>query len=197
MLGGGGFLGVGYQEMIVIVAVGWFVLGPKQLLELSRDIGKIVGEVRKAANDARDTFTDALDSDIAAMEKTPDLGLPVVQGPTLEGDDSPLALDDDVPPTVDDDFFTDTAPFGADNGKVVDNGERNTFLEQLQRVSDPNQLAPSDVPDLDVNAEVEVARLEQQLQAAKKKLEEKKARTMEPPAPAQAGADKPAGEGQG
>jgi sec-independent protein translocase protein TatB len=66
---GGGFLGVGPSEAAVILLVGWFVLGPQKLFTLSRDVGRIVGDLRRAADDARTTFTDALESEVAAEEE--------------------------------------------------------------------------------------------------------------------------------
>jgi Tat protein translocase TatB subunit len=58
---GGGFLGVGTSELIVIGAVAWLVLGPKRLLQLARDIGKISGEIKNVADEARQTFQQAID----------------------------------------------------------------------------------------------------------------------------------------
>lgn len=58
---GGGFLGVGTSELIVIGAVAWLVLGPKRLYQLARDIGKISGEIKNVAEEARQTFQQAID----------------------------------------------------------------------------------------------------------------------------------------
>jgi Sec-independent protein translocase protein TatA len=67
-LGGGGILGVGPSEMAVIMAVGWFLLGPTKLFSLSRDIGKVIGDIRRSANEAKTTFTDAMEIEVAAAE---------------------------------------------------------------------------------------------------------------------------------
>jgi Sec-independent protein translocase protein TatA len=66
---GGGFLGVGPSEAAVILLVGWFVLGPQKLLTLSRDVGRIVGDLRRAADDAKNTFTEALEIETAAEQE--------------------------------------------------------------------------------------------------------------------------------
>mmetsp|Transcript_27940 Transcript_27940/g.68169 ORF Transcript_27940/g.68169 Transcript_27940/m.68169 type:complete len:163 (+) Transcript_27940:79-567(+) len=58
---GGGFFGVGTSELIVIGAVAWLVLGPKRLYQLARDIGKISGEIKNVADEARQTFQQAID----------------------------------------------------------------------------------------------------------------------------------------
>merc|ERR1719409_564692 len=43
----GGVLGVGTPEVLVIAAVGYFLLGPEELYLLSKEIGKIVGQARE------------------------------------------------------------------------------------------------------------------------------------------------------
>ena len=58
---GGGFLGVGTSELIVIGIVAWAVLGPKRLYQLAKDIGKISGEIKNVADEARQTFQQAVD----------------------------------------------------------------------------------------------------------------------------------------
>jgi len=58
---GGGFLGVGTSELVVIGIVAWLVLGPKRLYQLARDIGKISGEIKNVAEEARQTFQQAID----------------------------------------------------------------------------------------------------------------------------------------
>mmetsp|Transcript_34416 Transcript_34416/g.67279 ORF Transcript_34416/g.67279 Transcript_34416/m.67279 type:complete len:182 (+) Transcript_34416:36-581(+) len=60
---GGGFFGVGTSELLVIGAVAWLVLGPKRLYQLARDIGKISGEIKNVAEEARQTFQQAIDID--------------------------------------------------------------------------------------------------------------------------------------
>ena len=42
--GGGGFLGVGAPEMVVIGAVAWALLGPKELYKLAKQAGEFLGE---------------------------------------------------------------------------------------------------------------------------------------------------------
>ena len=58
---GGGFFGVGTSELIVIGAVAWLVLGPKRLYQLAKDIGKISGEIKSVAEEAKLTFQQAVD----------------------------------------------------------------------------------------------------------------------------------------
>jgi Sec-independent protein translocase protein TatA len=58
---GGGFFGVGTSDLIVIGAVAWLVLGPKRLYQLAKDIGKISGEIKSVAEEAKLTFQQAVD----------------------------------------------------------------------------------------------------------------------------------------
>lgn len=68
---GGGFFGVGTSELIVIGAVAWLVLGPKKLYQLARDIGKISGEIKNVAEEARQTFQQAVDLENVKIEGQP------------------------------------------------------------------------------------------------------------------------------
>lgn len=73
---GGGFLGVGPAEIFVIGAVGWLVLGPQRLYQVARDAGKVLGQLRKTADDAKGSFTDALEIDSLGLGSLSDpLGL--------------------------------------------------------------------------------------------------------------------------
>lgn len=48
---------------MVIGIVAWAVLGPKRLYQLAKDIGKISGEIKNVADEARQTFQQAVDTD--------------------------------------------------------------------------------------------------------------------------------------
>ncbi len=169
VFGGGGILGVGAPEVFVIVAVGWFVLGPKQLLSLSRDIGKIIGDIRKATSEAQSTFTDAIETDLAVMEArkiaTPVEGpaLPDQERPVLETDEELLAKNDVIQAAAEREQPLSSTRAG------------DKFMDQLKRVADPDQtsvLTPN-VPDLALSEVDEIAMLEERLRLAKERLENK------------------------
>ncbi|KAJ1632360.1 hypothetical protein T492DRAFT_988996 [Pavlovales sp. CCMP2436] len=66
-LGGGGgfsFLNVGTPELIVIGGLAWLLLGPKELLRLSKEAGVLFGNLRKLGTDAADQFRDAIESEM-------------------------------------------------------------------------------------------------------------------------------------
>jgi len=62
---GGGFLNMGTPELVVIGAVAWVVLGPKELFRLSKEAGKFIGEWQQLGMQAKNTFTDALETELA------------------------------------------------------------------------------------------------------------------------------------
>ncbi|MBE0448108.1 MAG: twin-arginine translocase TatA/TatE family subunit [Actinobacteria bacterium] len=43
------FLGLGPQELIVVLAIALIIFGPKRLPEIARSLGKAIGEVKKAS----------------------------------------------------------------------------------------------------------------------------------------------------
>ena len=48
-------LGIGMQEILIILVVALIVIGPKRLPELARTLGKGLAEFRKAADDLQET----------------------------------------------------------------------------------------------------------------------------------------------
>jgi Tat protein translocase TatB subunit len=67
--------GIGMTELIVIMAIGLIVLGPKRLPELARSLGKGIAEFRRASNDLRREFMDGSDdARVAAPKLGPSAG---------------------------------------------------------------------------------------------------------------------------
>lgn len=184
VLGGGGFLGVGPAEIVVIVAVGWLLLGPEKLYNLAKDSGKLIGQLRRAASEAQDTFTDALDAELDSKEDKN-------RSHTDDKSDSrALKAKDTDYNENENDQLSDTLNSRVSSQAEV-NGEESVnsdldslnsqpngqFLDQLRRVSDPAQAPPSDVPDLDVSIEMEeheLKQLEKQYLQARARLEARK-----------------------
>ena len=61
-------LGMGMQEILIILVVALIVIGPKRLPELARTLGKGFGEFKKAADDLQETVRQDLE-----VEKHKDL----------------------------------------------------------------------------------------------------------------------------
>lgn len=49
-------LGIGMQEIIIILVVALIIIGPKKLPDLARAMGRAMGEFRKAADDLKDNL---------------------------------------------------------------------------------------------------------------------------------------------
>ena len=45
--------GLGYSEILVIAVIALIVIGPKRLPELLRNVGKVMGQLRRASDDLR------------------------------------------------------------------------------------------------------------------------------------------------
>jgi len=196
MFSGGGFLGVGPSEVVVIVAVGWLFLGPQKLFSLAKDSGKLIGELRRTADDAKDTFNEAMDMDMLAseLEGNPKAKPSPKSEVGVEADGVVSTAVADVAEKVEekvnlemsspDQSDLDTSKSGQNDETLTSAVEppmveapstemQSSFLDQLKRVSDPNQVAPSEIPDLDVDRdeEMELQRLEKEYMEAKERLE--------------------------
>jgi hypothetical protein len=66
---GGGFLNLGTPELIVIGAVAWALLGPKELFKLAREAGTFLGEWQQLGMQAKQNFQDAIESELVEDEK--------------------------------------------------------------------------------------------------------------------------------
>jgi Sec-independent protein translocase protein TatA len=68
----GGFFGVGSSEVLVIGVVAYFILGPKRLYQLARDIGRISAEFKNVTEEAKLTFQKAVDIDVKEKKEEPE-----------------------------------------------------------------------------------------------------------------------------
>jgi len=66
--GSDGFLGVGPAEVVVVVLVGYFLLGPTELYRLAKEVGKLVTQLRATATEASDAFSQSMESQLAINE---------------------------------------------------------------------------------------------------------------------------------
>lgn len=185
---------MGPSEVAVIVVVGWLLLGPDKMVKLAKDTGKLLGQVRRTADEARDSLKDAIDLDMVAAEanaiqnefEAAAAGITEPRKSTRKAEK--LGSDDDGLGGVDESEDSLMEEMGVsangqetksgpsqDAGIEAEAGGSAGFLDQLRRVSDPNQVSPGEVPDLSVDAEEsEVERLELEYLAAKEKLESRR-----------------------
>ncbi len=52
-------LGIGPEELILVLFLALLVLGPERLPKVARDLGKIVGDLRRTSDELRDDFLNA------------------------------------------------------------------------------------------------------------------------------------------
>jgi Tat protein translocase TatB subunit len=60
--------GVGFPELVVILAVALIVLGPQRLPEVARMLGRAYGQLRRASEE----FQNTIRQDLAALERQED-----------------------------------------------------------------------------------------------------------------------------
>ena len=60
----GGFLNLGGPEVLVIGAVAWAILGPKELYKLARQAGEFFADWQALGRQAQSTFKDAIESEL-------------------------------------------------------------------------------------------------------------------------------------
>ena len=61
---------IGFSEMMIIAVIALIFIGPKQLPELARTLGRLIGEFKKATEDLTGTFTGVRDSAEKYVQET-------------------------------------------------------------------------------------------------------------------------------
>lgn len=67
--------GVGPEELVLVLIVALLVLGPERLPRIARDVGRVVGELRRTSDEFREEFLNA----DKYLEKQPSAPAPVAQ----------------------------------------------------------------------------------------------------------------------
>lgn len=52
-------LGVGAEELLFVLFLALLVLGPERLPKVARDVGRVVGDLRRTSDELRDEFLNA------------------------------------------------------------------------------------------------------------------------------------------
>ncbi|OLC52665.1 MAG: hypothetical protein AUH85_16370 [Chloroflexi bacterium 13_1_40CM_4_68_4] len=81
--------GIGIEELVVILVIALFVLGPERLPSLARDVGKAVRELRRASDELTEEF---LRADQPRPEPAPAPSLPASTPPTPEAGTEAAAI---------------------------------------------------------------------------------------------------------
>ncbi|OYT73216.1 MAG: hypothetical protein CFK52_02835 [Chloracidobacterium sp. CP2_5A] len=78
--------GIGTPELIFIFLVGFFIFGPRQLPEIGRRLGEIMGQLRRAADDFKQTWEAEVESERARLAKAmPSVSIDLGPTPSLAG----------------------------------------------------------------------------------------------------------------
>jgi Tat protein translocase TatB subunit len=52
-------LGIGAEELVLVLIIALFVLGPERMPKMARDIGRVVGDLRRTSDELREEFLNA------------------------------------------------------------------------------------------------------------------------------------------
>jgi sec-independent protein translocase protein TatA len=63
------FLGIGWEEILLILIVALLIFGPGRVVEIGRTLGKTVNAFKKAANEFSTQITTELDKPKAEVDK--------------------------------------------------------------------------------------------------------------------------------
>jgi Tat protein translocase TatB subunit len=61
--------GIGFPELVVILIVALLVLGPARLPEVARSVGKALGELRRLADDVKETLEQEMNAEEEKKEE--------------------------------------------------------------------------------------------------------------------------------
>ncbi len=90
--------GIGTPELIFIFLIGFFIFGPRQLPEIGRRLGEIMAQLRRAADEFKQTWEAEVESERARLLKAmPSLTVDLEPVPSLPAD--ALAVEGTLPRT--------------------------------------------------------------------------------------------------
>ena len=76
-------LGIGPEELLLVMLLALLVIGPERLPKVARDLGKIVGDLRRTSDELREDFLNA-DKYLEAKTTTPAAPPPAASLPAAE-----------------------------------------------------------------------------------------------------------------
>jgi Tat protein translocase TatB subunit len=101
---------IGFGEMIMLAAIALIAIGPKQLPEVARTVGKLLAEVKKAIGDVTETVASArsetdqalrnVSEDLIKSIKEAQQAKPIQPLPDHPGETPPVATDVSVAQTT-------------------------------------------------------------------------------------------------
>jgi len=89
--------GIGTGELLLILVVALIVLGPERMPRVARDIGRVVGDLRRTSDELREEFLNADRAINKAIDTTPGKPAVVAPPPTPVTASEPVAPDGETP----------------------------------------------------------------------------------------------------
>ncbi len=86
--------GIGPEELFLIAVIALLVLGPERMPKVMRDIGRVVGDLRKTSDELREEFMNA---DRALKEPFVGSSTPASTTPTPAAENTQAAASDGTP----------------------------------------------------------------------------------------------------
>ena len=71
--------GIGPEELVLILIIALIVLGPERMPKVARDIGRVVGELRRTSDELREEFLNA----DKLLDKAADAAAPTAPVPSI------------------------------------------------------------------------------------------------------------------
>jgi Tat protein translocase TatB subunit len=71
--------GVGPEELVLILIIALIVLGPERMPKVARDLGRVVGDLRRTSDQLREEFLNA----DKLLDKAADAAGPPAPGPSI------------------------------------------------------------------------------------------------------------------
>jgi Tat protein translocase TatB subunit len=73
--------GVGPEELVLILIIALIVLGPERMPKVARDLGRVVGDLRRTSDELREEFLNA----DKLLDKAADAAGPQTPAPSIPG----------------------------------------------------------------------------------------------------------------
>lgn len=83
-------LGIGAEELLLVLVVALLVLGPERLPRVARDIGRVVGDLRRTSDEFREEF---LQADKFLERQAPTTSTPPAEPASLPGGAAPAPVE--------------------------------------------------------------------------------------------------------